>query len=265
VLVTGGYDVANLPGIGYGSQRGGIPKLVSRWTLRLSTRLVANSLFSKREAVGNAGIPGEQVTVIYHGIPRHFGEPSLGVPARARQRMALTVGNVTRPNLLRKGLEPFVRAAAFLPDVAFVLAGQWRDDSIDYLKSIATPNVEFTGRVGDETLVDYYRRAAVYVQVSQHEGFGMSLAEAMLAGCIPVVVSQGAIPEVVGDCGVYAASQQPGHVAESIRAALGMGDEVRQRARERIAREFSPERRSAALKTIIEASLDRRDVADNVA
>ena len=205
VLVTGGYDVASLPEIGYGLQRGGMAKLVSRCTLRLATRLVANSRFSRLEAQTNAGIPGERVAVIYHGIPARFGEPGNGI-SRPRERMALTVGNVTRPNLSRKGLEPFVRAAALLPDVAFVLAGKWWDDSIDYLKSIASPNVEFTGRVEDRTLLDYYRRASVYVQVSKHEGFGMSLAEAMLAGCIPVVVKQGALPEVAGDCGVYAAT-----------------------------------------------------------
>ncbi len=261
VLVTGGYDVANLPEIGYGLQRGGMAKLVSRATLRLSTRLVANSRFSRLEAETNAGISSERVTVIYHGIPARFGEQAghdmdNAISSLPRERMALTVGNVTRPNLSRKGLEPFVRAAALLPDVAFVLAGKWWDDSIDYLKSIASPNVEFTGRVEDRTLLDYYRRASVYVQVSKHEGFGMSLAEAMLAGCIPVVVKQGALPEVAGDCGVYAATPAAEDVAESIRAALRMGEDARQHIRARIANEFSLERRREGLKTVLDSLLE---------
>jgi hypothetical protein len=40
LLVIGGYDLANLPNIGYGHQRGGLKKWVSRWTMRLSTGLL---------------------------------------------------------------------------------------------------------------------------------------------------------------------------------------------------------------------------------
>ena len=31
VVVVGGYDVANIPSIGYGHQRGGLPRWVARW------------------------------------------------------------------------------------------------------------------------------------------------------------------------------------------------------------------------------------------
>src|SRR5690242_9065797 len=34
VLIIGGYDVANMPAIGYGHQRGGLKKWVSRSTIR---------------------------------------------------------------------------------------------------------------------------------------------------------------------------------------------------------------------------------------
>ena len=61
-------------------------------------------------------------------------------------------------------------AAAELPDVRFVHVGKWLDDAIDELRPRATDNVEFTGWVSDEELHDWYRRAAVYVQVSRHEG-----------------------------------------------------------------------------------------------
>src|SRR6266404_1054189 len=54
VLIVGGYDVANLPRIGYGHQRGGLKKWVSRWTMRCATRIVTISHYSKRETTGNA-------------------------------------------------------------------------------------------------------------------------------------------------------------------------------------------------------------------
>lgn len=94
------------------------------------------------------------------------------LPPARHDRMALSVGVVYRVNLERKGHRPFVAAARHLPDVEFVLAGKWSDDAIAQLRAEAGPNVTFTGYLDDEALDDYFVRAAVYVQPSQHEGSG---------------------------------------------------------------------------------------------
>ena len=90
-----------------------------------------------------------------------------------------------------------------------MLAGKWLDDAVEELRNRGGHNVELTGWLSDEDLLDAYRRAAVYVQASRHEGFGLAVAEAMLAGCVPVVMNVTAMPEVVGDAGVLIESQDP--------------------------------------------------------
>jgi glycosyltransferase involved in cell wall biosynthesis len=242
VLVVGGYDLANLPSLGYGHQRGGLKKWVSRATMRLANALVTNSHFSAREAKNNAGLGDRRLRVIYHGV----ADPIRELPSCLREPMAITIGNVDRPNLHRKGLEPFVRAAAFLPHIKFVVIGDWKDNAIGHLRRIAGSNVEFTGWVDEETLLNYCRRASVYVQASRHEGFGMAVAEAMLAGCIPVVTKDGALPEVVGDCGVYS-SAEPRDVAEAITQAMSMPEDSRARARQRVLSQFSLQERGVRL------------------
>lgn len=234
LLIIGGYDLANMPLIGYGHQRGGLKKWISRITIAMADCLVTNAHYSREEAQRNLGLPAERVRVIYHGIPDPFG----ALPGAPRARMALTVGNVDQPNLARKGHEPFVRAAALLPDVAFVLAGDWKDDAIAQLRAIAGPNVIFTGWLDERMLLDYYCRAAVYVQASAHEGFGLSVAEAMLAGCIPVVSQAGALPEVVGNAGILLDAHSPAAIAAGVRAALDAPQERRQQARSRILTAF---------------------------
>jgi len=251
VLVIGGYDLANLPEAGYGHQRRGLGKWVSRFAMQLATVLVTFSYFSQREAEQNAGIPFQQVRMIYLGVPDPYGS----LPQTPRARMALTVGRVDRPNLKRKGIEPFVRAAAYLPDVQFVVVGAWADDAIAHLRSIASPNVLFTGRVSDEELLDYYRQASVYVQASLHEGFGMSVAEAMLAGCIPVVTRAGSLPEVVGDCGVYCKTPNPMEITQAVEMALKEPSTTREKARERIVRQFPMEKRRVLLEQCIQDAL----------
>lgn len=247
VLVIGGYDLANLPEANYGHQRGGLLKWISRFAIKMATVLLTNSYYSQKEAERNAKVPPQRVRVIYHGVPDPFGS----LPQIPRERMALTVGNVDWPNLKRKGLEPFVRAAACLPDVQFTLVGAWKDDSIEYLRSIASSNVTFSGRVSDEELLDYYRQASVYVQASLHEGFGLSVAEAMLAGCIPVTTCAGSLPEVVGDCGVYCQSTDSDALALAIQSAFDCPNLFRHESRKRILSNFPLLRRKQILEEVI--------------
>ncbi len=247
VLVVGGYDVARMPEIGYGHQRGGAKRWASRWTIRRASALTTFSTFSQQEIERNLGLPPAQVRVIYLGIPDPYG--ALGEDPR--EPMALTVGNVDHPNLERKGQEVFVRTAAHLPSMQFVMVGDWRDGAIGRLRACAGPNVRFTGYLDDPSLNDHYRRAAVYVQPSRHEGFGVSVAEAMMGGAVPVVSRAGSLPEVVGEAGVYVSSVEPVEVAGGIRQGLAVYGGGRQ-ARERVLTCFPVERRRRALHDLVE-------------
>jgi glycosyltransferase involved in cell wall biosynthesis len=253
VMIIGGFDTANMPDIAYGHQRGGLRRAASRWIMKRARHLVTNSHYSRSEIEQNTPIPPERVTVIQHGVPDPFGE----LPAGERDRTALTVGTLDRTTLEQKGHRPFVEAAQRLPDVRFVFVGAWGDDAIDELREIASENVEFTGRLPDEKLHDLYRRSSVYVQASRHEGFGLAVAEAMLGGCVPVVMDVTAMPEVVGDAGILISSQKPEEVAQGVSRALELGPEAPRRARERIVTEFPLERRREGLLQVTEGALGR--------
>ena len=250
VLVVGGYDTANMPAIGYGSQRGGARRWIARRGVQLAGALIANSRFARDEAIRNAGADPRRLSVLYHGFDADRFRAET-----AKTRMAMTAGNVERANLQRKGLEPFVRAAAFHAQTPFVLVGGWRDGAIDDLRRIAGPNVSFTGWVEDSALQCYYARAAVYVQASRHEGFGMAAAEAMLSECVPVVTRAGALPEVVGDNGVYLDEPEPEPLAQAITQGLDAGREAGRKARQWIGDQFTMERRRTGLYAIIERAL----------
>jgi glycosyltransferase involved in cell wall biosynthesis len=253
VMVIGGFDTASMPDIGYGHQRGGLRRHASRWIFRRATRLITNSSYSLSEIERNTPIPPERVTVLHHGVPDPFGEEP-----GAKERVALTVGAIDRTTLVQKGQLAFVQAARELPDVRFAFAGRWLDDAVDELRAVAPPNVELTGWLPDGDLHAAYRGAAVYVQASRHEGFGLAVAEAMLAGCVPVVMNVTAMPEVVGDAGVLIESQEPAAVADGIRRALAMGPDAAARARGRILGAFPMERRREGLLQVVDEALYAR-------
>lgn len=249
VLIVGGYDTANVPQANYGSQRGGWRRWIASRAMRQASHLITNSYSAQQETMSNVGIPAQKITVIYHGVP--------AIPPGSFEQRApiiLTVGNVWRENLLRKGLLPFVESAKYLPNLEFVLVGKWQDDSIEILRGIAPANVRFTGFIADDELTHLYQTASVYVQASLHEGFGMSVAEAVLGGCVPIVTSVGSLPEVVGNFGLFT-DQKPDNIAQVIEKGLLIDSEKRLGARNRILSEFNLKQREENLCNVLNVML----------
>lgn len=256
IVVASGYDVACEPEIDYGNMRPGVHRWVGRAVFAMATRILAVSQFTAGELATNAGVTGERIAVVEHGIPipawadAHFDQP--------KEPFVLTVGNVTQNNLKRKGLLTLAGAARLLPETLFVVVGPHHDDSIDALRSITPANVLFIGpRYGDE-LTDIMCRAKVYAQLSWYESFGMALAEAMACGSIPVTTQRAAMAEVVGDCGEAAAYGDARATAEAIRRALAAPQEDGARARAHILTTFPLERRRLRLIEEVRASVQAR-------
>ena len=84
----------------------------------------------------------------------------------------------------------------------------------------------FTGPVSDEELAVYYQRAAVYISLSEHEGFCAPLVEAMAADVPVLAYSAAAVPETLGGAGVEFAPKDLEYAAE-LAALLAFDDEVR--------------------------------------
>ncbi len=210
VLVAGGYDTANIPEAKYGNQRNWFKRLVTRYILQKVSHIICNSQFSMKETLRVADISPDKVSMIYHGIP------DSGIRPAGKFDIALNVGNVLEENLLRKGISLFLEAGQLLPAYRFVQAGRWQDNSHEKLRKCIASNVELKGFVEKEELNTLFGQSRVYVQPSLHEGFGLSVIEAMQAGCIPIVSSRGALPEIVGKYGIILEDLTPHAIAKSI-------------------------------------------------
>ena len=84
----------------------------------------------------------------------------------------------------------------------------------------------FTGPVPDEELAVYYRRAAVYVSLSEHEGFCVPVLEAMAADVPVLAYTAGAVPDTLRDAGVQFAPKDLEYAAELL-GALAFDDDLR--------------------------------------
>ncbi|MCC7416321.1 MAG: glycosyltransferase [Acidobacteria bacterium] len=84
----------------------------------------------------------------------------------------------------------------------------------------------FTGHVSDEELAVYYRHAAVYVSLSEHEGFCVPLVEAMAADVPILAYGAAAVPDTLGGAGVQFAPKDL-EIAAELLGTLAFDDAVR--------------------------------------
>jgi glycosyltransferase involved in cell wall biosynthesis len=221
---------------------------------------LADSEFSRRE-LEEAGFTPTGVLPIFLDFERYREPPSPALEAMLRdgRTNVLFVGRVT-PN---KRQEDLVRLAAYWkrfisPDLRLVLAGKLprRRHYFDALQSFLyeegfTPwEVVITGHVSHAELLACYRAAALFASMSEHEGFGVPLVEAMLMRVPILAYAATAVADTLGDAGVQFTEKHIPEMAElghrlttdaALRDAVLAGQDERLRA-------FSPESVEARLR-----------------
>lgn len=244
LVVVGGYDAAFVPEIGYGVFVNRLSRATATLVYKHANRILVVDAALKQDIMNNVNFRVEnKIQVVPTGYDIEKWKPA----NTRRENMAITVGAVNWSNLKRKGFETFVMAAKYLPSVNFVLVGKHSDDSVQYLKSIASPNVTFPGFVSDPELRRFYQRAKVYCQLSMYEGLPNALCEAMLCGCVPVGTKCCGIPTAIGDTGFYSPYGDVAATVEVIKKALNSDFKRSETARLRIKKMFSIYKREKAL------------------
>jgi glycosyltransferase involved in cell wall biosynthesis len=115
-------------------------------------------------------------------------------------------------------------------------------------------DVVFTGHLAHDELIACYRAAHVFLCLSEHEGFGVPLVEAMLLDVPILAYRSTAVADTLGDAGVQLAEKRFEEIAElchalATDARLRAGVLARQRRR---LQAFAPGRVLAALRAHLE-------------
>jgi glycosyltransferase involved in cell wall biosynthesis len=117
--------------------------------------------------------------------------------------------------------------------------------------------VTFADYVDDRTLAAYYRVADVYLSMSEHEGCGVPLIEAMRFDIPVVAYAAAAVPYTLGDGGVLIHDRDPNTVAavlNQVRTEPEFRKAVLSRQRRRL-EDFAPAKVAAMLQSYVEEVL----------
>jgi glycosyltransferase involved in cell wall biosynthesis len=205
-------------------------------------RIVTVSRNSASDIAREFGVAPGAVTVIPVGVDTEVFRPPTAprVPGR--------IVSVASSDSPIKGARVLIEAVAKLGterDVELVMVGRPKEDGpvarlIDQLS--IRDRVRFVSDLSDQALAALLGSAEVAVVPSLYEGFSIPAVEA-LACATPVVASRaGALPEVLGDCGVLVKAGDAGALAIALADVLddpAARERLGRAGRERVCAKYS--------------------------
>jgi glycosyltransferase involved in cell wall biosynthesis len=194
-----------------------------------SARVLAQSDFTRRELMAHFPAAASRIRVVPLG-PDDDLPPAPGrAEARARLGLSgpllLTVGSIFNRRCLPELLRATARLARRHPGLRLEVVGEnrtypWLDVDALVRATDTGRSVRISGFLPDDDLALRYAAADVAVFLSDYEGFGLGVLEAMARG-VPVVASQRpAMGELFGAGALLVDPRDPLAVAEAVTRVL---------------------------------------------
>lgn len=150
------------------------------------TPVVTLSSSSKRELVDEMGFASERVTVVPPGVDPRFTPAGEKSPTP----LVLAVGRLVPVKRFELLVDALIRLKDAHPALEAVIVGEgYKREELEAQRYAAHAEewIHLPGRLGDDEVLDLYRRAWVLVSSSAREGWGMTITEAAACGTPSVV------------------------------------------------------------------------------
>jgi len=195
-------------------------------------KIIAVSDSTRRDLIELFKIPEEKITVIHNGFNNMSSlrdNPQEIVNFRQREKIEspfiLFVGEISLKKNILKIVDTFNILAKDFKDLKLILVGPpgfgYKRIRQYIEKCHMRDRIIIRGFVNNfEDVLRFYASAEVFIFLSNYEGFGFPVLEAMSQGC-PVVASKtSSIPEVAGNAAALVSPHDSEEAAEAIKKLL---------------------------------------------
>lgn len=183
-------------------------KIVSKYT----KKIICVSDYDKQLALRYKITSPEKLITIYNGI-----DSGNNLSQKQNSNTFISVGRLAYPKEFELLIESFVRAN--LPNKKLEIVGEGSDKEkiLEKIKSLKAEDKVFVlGKLSQQEVRKKLSESSVFILISKHEGFPMTILEAMSTG-LPVIASKvGGVPEEIDEsCGILVSNN-----AEEISTAI---------------------------------------------
>jgi glycosyltransferase involved in cell wall biosynthesis len=186
--------------------------LYSVYGMRYAQHIIAVSAATAKDTTDILKIDPAQITVVPNAVEPIFQPLPTSEVTAFRQQQGITDETLCLLNVganhPRKNIGKILEAIAILQDkglpMQLIKAGaDFTSEQKQFIQSKRLDSlIRYVGKPDKATLVQFYNAADILVAPSLHEGFGITLLEAMACGTPVVTSNTSAMPEVVGDAGM---------------------------------------------------------------
>lgn len=157
-------------------------------------------------AVGYRNVHTVPLFIEPERFSRAYADPAMHQRLQGPRPTVLSVSRVAPHKRFEDLLALHRELLRIRPQARLLLVGGYEPGS-RYFKSLQRtarelPGVQFLGRLNHAELVAAYRASQVFVSMSEHEGFGVPLIEAMAAEVPVLAFGAAAVPETLGGAGI---------------------------------------------------------------
>lgn len=192
------------------------------WTaisLYISKYIISVSETTKKDIVRHYKYSQNKIEVVEHGINHDVFNRDISNNLvrqvknkyKIRDNYILYVGTLKPSKNIEGTIKAFSKFLSnnqiYSKDYQLVIAGRkgWLYEKV--FETVKNENLEdkviFTDYISLEDKLALYKGARFLISPSFWEGFGMHVLEAMACGTPVLVSSEGSLPEVAGECGIY--------------------------------------------------------------
>lgn len=244
--------------------------------MRYAKHVISVSSVTAKDTTKILDIPPEKISVIPNAVDSRFQPLAKAEITALRQKYGIAPETICLLNVgsnhPRKNLSTILEAIYRLTksdlDFQFLKIGaDFTTEQKRYIQEHELSSyIKYIGKPEKQSLVEIYNVADMLIAPSLHEGFGMTILEAMACGTPVITSNTSALPEVAGDAGVLVNPEDSQAISDAVlklHADPNYYQELIQKGLER-AKLFTWEKSAEQIAQVYETALANQELKHQI-